>query len=86
METDKWFGVTLEARLLHHHRMLSKSPLDELKEGLSLVLAGTTGGHLVVLNPRDGMVQFSAHGHQGEVVAIACNPFRKQLISAGKGT
>ncbi len=77
--------MTLEARLLSHQRMLAKNPLDEMKEGLSLVLAGTSEGYLVVLDPRDGVVQFSAHGHQGEVVAIACNPKGKRLVSAGRG-
>lgn len=85
LESDKWLGVTLEARLLSRHRMAEKDPLQTMKEGQSLLLAGTTEGYVTVVGATDGRVWFSAKGHEGEVTIIASNPKREHIISAGKG-
>lgn len=65
--------------------MAEKDPLQVLKEGGSLLLAGTTEGYVVVVRPQHGEVQFSVQGHEGEVFAIATNVKRQQIISAGRG-
>ena len=84
LESDKWLGVTLEARQLARHRQAEKDPLRDMMEGEFLILAGTTEGHVVVLGS-DGMVRFSAHGHETPVAIIATNPKRDHVITAGRG-
>lgn len=83
--SDRWFGVTLAARQLSQQLMAEQDPLQALREGQSLVLAGTAQGCLVVMGQSDGEVEFSVAGHEGMVVAMACSPKRNQLVSAGKG-
>lgn len=85
LESDKWLGVTLEARLLSRHRMAEKDPLVAMKEGKSLLLAGTTKGYVAVVGSTDGRVWFSAEGHDGSVIMIASNPKKGHIISAGRG-
>ena len=65
--------------------MAEEDPLQLLREGQSLLLAGTTEGHVGVVNTNDGRVWFSAPGHEGPVVIIACNPDGNHIVSAGKG-
>lgn len=85
LKADKWFCVSLEARLLSRQRMAEKDPLETLKEGESLLLAGTTEGHLVILGQADGVPQYFVATGQGEVVAIVSSPRRRHVVTAGKG-
>ena len=86
MATDRWLGVTLEARQLSRHRQMEKHPLDVRREGESFLLAGTQGGFLVLLDELNGTVKFSIHAHDSALKIIACNPKCNQVISASEGT
>ena len=60
---DKWLGVVLEARKLSRLAQQTKDPLTIEQEGISLLLAGTNGGHIALLNHTTGDVQFSLKVH-----------------------
>ena len=83
MATDRWLGVTLEARQLSRHRQMER---DVRREGESLLLAGTQGGFLVLLDELNGTVKFSIRAHDSALKIIACNPKCNQVISASEGT
>ena len=85
LESDRWLGVTFKARSLSQHRVAEKDPLQVMKEGQSLLLAGTSEGHMTVLASENGKVQFNVPGHAGPVVIIAPNPKKQRVISAGLG-
>ena len=77
--------MVLEARELNRRRRAEKHPLQVAREGESLLLAGTVKGHVAVIEPLTGKVRWSEHGHQGKVIAIACNPKRNYIVSASTG-
>lgn len=83
--TDKWLGVTLEARQLSRHRLMEKHPLDIKREGESLLLAGTQHGFIALLDHINGSIKFSVRAHSSAITLIACNPKRNQIISASQG-
>lgn len=85
MSSDKWLGVTLEARRLSRHQLAEKSLIEAKQEGLSLLLAGTDQGYLALLNSDTGEVKYSVKAHQGEIVAVTCSPKRGQVITASNG-
>ena len=85
MATDRWLGVTLEARNLSRHRQMERHPLDMRREGESLLLAGTQRGFLVLLDELNGSIKFSIRAHNGAVRIVACSPKSNQIISASEG-
>ena len=85
MATDRWLGVTLEARQLSRHRQMERHPLDARREGESLLLAGSQRGYLVLMDEMNGSVRFSVRGHKSAVNIIVCNPKKNQVISASDG-
>lgn len=85
LASDKWLSVTLEARQLSRHLQSHKDPLQSHREGRSLLLAGTSEGHIALVMPHNGVPESSVKGHQGAVTAIACHPKKHQVVSAGTG-
>ena len=59
LSRDRWLGVTLEARKRSRLHLHTKDPLTLHREGMSLLLAGTNEGHLVLLNHTNGTIKFS---------------------------
>ena len=51
--------MVLEARKLSRMAQYTKDPLMTLREGTSLLLAGTNEGHISLVNHTTGDVQFS---------------------------
>lgn len=87
LAADKWLGVTLAAKGASHvTRQQQGNPLDERREGRSLLLAGTESGYLVLLTQEGSVTSHSRCPGNGAVVNMVCNPRKGQIISAGHGS
>ncbi len=85
LKTDKWLGVTLEAR--EHNHVISKeeNPLDKRREGYSLLVAATSTGCLAIVSSQGEVVYSTQSPNTGAVTKVVCNPYRSQVVSAGQG-
>ena len=61
---DRWLGVVLEARKLSRLSLYTKDPLTLQREGMSLLLAGTNEGHVALIDPNTGDLQFHIKVHK----------------------
>ena len=60
LSSDRWLGVVLEAERKSRLRLRgTQDPLENEREGQSLLLAGTNKGHLVLVDHEAGGVRYS---------------------------
>jgi WD40 repeat protein len=79
---DRWMGVVLEARKLSRLSLYTKDPLTVQREGMSLLLAGTNGGHIALIDHTTGDIQFHLKLHSGPVTLLACDAKQNYIFSA----
>ncbi len=84
-KSDKWLGVTLEARALSHVTSKEENPLDKRREGYCLLVAATSTGCLAIVSSEGEVVYSIQSPNSGAVTKVVCNPHKSQVVSAGQG-
>ena len=85
LKSDKWLGVTLEARALSHVTSKEENPLDKRREGYCLLVAATSTGCLAIVSSEGEVVYSIQSPNSGAVTKVVCNPHKSQVVSAGQG-